>query len=965
MYLGTFHFSKISAGLLLAAASTATHAIKPSDTLYDTSINLGFDVLPIYYQWSLPALNLEAAWDLATGHAYLGTLDSGIDIDHPDLVGNFRQQFSYDAYDPSDVDDDGFYNVDGNAFHRSQLNYSIGHGTHAAGIMAAMSNNGIGTAGVCWNCSLMVSQKYGDIVEAGDNPKDKEAISRDADGINWLVNNGAQVLNFSFGGSRSAYLLDENLTCDTLPEVYWQPGDVTNKSRMLAAAKYCDALAYADEFDVVVVAASGNGNATNDDNYPIQFPASEPSTIAVGAVDINDSATPSAGSVAIANNDSTPIQFNNGPEKDLVAPGFNILSTFYDNAYWNDITGTNSIWHPECADYIDQTTTNTPNTVLRPNGDGYGPCSGTSMAAPHVSGIVGLLRSINPLLKKDQIKEALIKHARQTGNDNDIEGKDDIYGYGIPDAFASVKDVLGQSNGQQLVNRLTPLFSLYSAHGYDHFYTTKPQMAMAAMYGQLQPQPITRLPEMAGTEHLSWYPTTYEDPKVPGYNSFPKPGFWWSDIPRASAYILTTHTNPFTHQSDLVPLYRLSFQGAHDSNVNNVDHTYATNQTEIDAYVAAGYQLDGIEGYIFSKNEVQPEGTVRLYRKYNYARDDHAIFPETQLSEMASKGYTQNSLDEWIGYVFLNQDSDSDGLIDGFERIVGTKMDVSDSDNDGISDGIEVNSYPYTDPMDTIPNPIAVATFLKESQPRWLATNFSEQFLDTTILFSQMQSFNGSDPASLRMRNLTSTGFDLLLEEEQSADTELGHANEVIGLLGLREGEILDRDGNAIGESGLITSNTSNGGDWKTLIFSRSYENPVLLMEMVTFNGGQPAHLRLKNVSSTGAQYQIEEWDYLDGGHASETIGYIVLEQGTQTLHDGHSIQAGVTAINHHWADISFEDMGGQPVVFSQSQTYNGGQAIVTRQREIVSNGFQVRLQEEEANDGAHAIETVGYLVIQ
>jgi hypothetical protein len=52
-------------------------------------------------------------------------------------------------------------------------------------------------------------------------------------------------------------------------------------------------------------------------------------------------------------------------------------------------------------------------------------------------------------------------------------------------------------------------------------------------------------------------------------------------------------------------------------------------------------------------------------------------------------------------------------------------------------------------------------------------------------------------------------------------------------------------------------------------------------------------------------------------------------------------------------------------VVFSQSQTDRGDQAVITRQREVLSNGFQLRIQEEEGNDGTHAVETVGYIVIQ
>lgn len=50
----------------------------------------------------------------------------------------------------------------------------------------------------------------------------------------------------------------------------------------------------------------------------------------------------------------------------------------------------------------------------------------------------------------------------------------------------------------------------------------------------------------------------------------------------------------------------------------------------------------------------QPSGTTKLYRKYNSDSDDHAIFPESQLSAMAAAGYTINSGAEWIGWVYEN-----------------------------------------------------------------------------------------------------------------------------------------------------------------------------------------------------------------------------------------------------------------------------------------------------------------------
>jgi serine protease len=870
------------------------------------------------YQWALSSLNMPEVWEYSRGHAYLSMIDVSIDTTHPDLLANFRSHFSkdfaygndsVDTFDPEDKNQE-------NSLTTSDIQ-NTGHGTHVAGILAAGSDNGRGVTGVCWHCSLMVG-KLGYVHQANDTlgvhdySRDRNLGKEDLiNGIYYMIETGAQVINLSLHSTDPG-------SCKKYPAIN---------------DPFCQVLALADEMDVVIAAAAGNkGWEVEDDNWNVDFPANDYRVIAVGAVD-------STGTV--------PAWSNKGPEIDLVTPGVDILSTFNKDMDW--ILKYPDIYKipfsPNCGDSVSAESR-------------YGNCSGTSMSTPYVSGIAAILRSTNPLLNKRQIKELLTSKARRPDNPDNAYDHDNAYGYGLPDTLASVKAALGTVNGVTLKNRLTPLFSFYSSAGQDHFYTTVPQMAMAALYEHLQPQPENG--------EVKW--RSSGGSRTPGYYSFPRYSWMPSEPPMASVYIFTTHNNPVDPATELVPLYRLSRQVVNGSNQNNINHTYTTEQAGIDLFegMHKGYKLDGIEGYIYPRTmPVQPAGTVKLYRKYNQARDDYAIFPESELSTMMAQGYTDNYGNDWIGYVYPNQDSDHDGLIDGFEEIIGTSNSNPDSDNDGISDGAEVNNYPYSDPMDTIPNPIAVETFLKESNPHWLATDFSEQFLDTTILFSQMQSFNGSDTASLRMRNLTSTGFEVLLEEEKSADTELGHANEVIGLLGLREGEILDSDGNTIGEAGLVTSNTSNGGDWKTLTFSRSYANPVLLMEMLTFNGEQPAHLRLKNVSNTGAQYQIEEWDYLDGAHASETIGYIVLEQGTQTLHDGHSIQVGVTAINHGWADVSFENMGGQPVVFSQSQTYNGGQAIVTRQREVLSNGFQVRLQEEEANDGAHAIETVGYIVIQ
>ncbi len=242
--------------------------------------------------------------------------------------------------------------------------------------------------------------------------------------------------------------------------------------------------------------------------------------------------------------------------------------------------------------------------------------------------------------------------------------------------------------------------------------------------------------------------------------------------------------------------------------------------------------------------------------------------------------------------------------------------------------------------------------------------NYLEAFTDTPVLISQLQTYDGGDTASIRMRSATGQGVELRIEEETSRDQETTHTDEIVGFLGVMQGDIVDSTGRIIGEAGFVTANTTSNADWRFLSFSGSYTNPIVVMNMVTHNGGHPSHIRLKNIATGSVEYQIEEWDYLDQAHTTETMAYLVLEQGEFTPAEGRQLLVGATTTTHAWQQVEFQDMGGTPVVLTQSQTYSGGQAVVTRHRNVSSNGFQVRLQEEEAQ-GSHALESIGYIAIQ
>ncbi len=170
----------------------------------------------------------------------------------------------------------------------------------------------------------------------------------------------------------------------------------------------------------------------------------------------------------------------------------------------------------------------------------------------------------------------------------------------------------------------------------------------------------------------------------------------------------------------------------------------------------------------------------------------------------------------------------------------------------------------------------------------------------------------------------------------------------------------------SIGESGTVSVNQPDRDAWRTVSLRGAYDNPVVIMKPVSYNGIHPAHVRLRNVRSERFEFQIEEWTYQDGKHVEETIQYIVMESGAYISSSGNRIEVGTTATDHQFTRRDFvQNFTTTPVVFAQSQTRNGPYPIVTRQRNTSSTGTEIRLQEEEGLDGIHVSETVGYTAIE
>jgi serine protease len=535
----------------------------------------GSGLAPGAYQWGMQALNFPAAWGVERGTAYVADLDIGIYcaggtvapcVTHPDLQQNFREQFSANFYAGDTTIAEHIFAVPG-------VGNFTGHGTHVAGILAATPEYGAftnhnansGVAGGCWTCSL---------VEIKDSLSDAAT----ANSITYAVEHGLQILNMSFGDAEST------------PQFAYC-GDTTNDST-------CTAMAYADDRDVLVAAASGNKYVAR-----IQFPAQLADTIAVGGLDFGGTfwrdgygASCTPGSSGNECGSDYGLQ-SDGVTPQVVAPAKDVLSTFHYGYDYNPGINCGDTYGPSSGAIA----------------SGYGDCTGTSMSSPHVAAIVALMRSANPLMSKANIKTALLASTSPcTGTDSTKCGA------GIPDAAKAVQSALGPG----AKNRLTALFSFYSATADDHLYTIFPQMALAALYsGQMIPQPPSASIAYSGIGST-----------VPGYALYPQPSSCASPCPagttpQAIISVFTSHVDPTDATAELVPLYRMSYSCP--SACVHVSHVYTTDSVGLSAFGSAGYVLDGIEGYIYPSSKAQPAGTVKLCRKYNSTRDDYILFTGT------------------------------------------------------------------------------------------------------------------------------------------------------------------------------------------------------------------------------------------------------------------------------------------------------------------------------------------------
>ncbi|MEL6520617.1 MAG: LamG domain-containing protein, partial [Pseudomonadota bacterium] len=168
-------------------------------------------------------------------------------------------------------------------------------------------------------------------------------------------------------------------------------------------------------------------------------------------------------------------------------------------------------------------------------------------------------------------------------------------------------------------------------------------------------------------------------------------------------------------------------------------------------------------------------------------------------------------------------------------------------------------------------------------------------------------------------------------------------------------------------EVGTLTVRQNNADQWHKVTFDEAIQNAVVIMGPIYDEYHQPAVPRVRNVTSEGFEFQIDEWDYLDGGQIPVEISWIAGSEGVHEI-DGTTIQFGSTvADGKRQQQVSLEDadFGDAPIVLTQVASDNDEKAVVSRAGGVFNDSFEFRLQNEQAKASeAHADEDVHWVAI-
>jgi glutamine amidotransferase-like uncharacterized protein len=224
----------------------------------------------------------------------------------------------------------------------------------------------------------------------------------------------------------------------------------------------------------------------------------------------------------------------------------------------------------------------------------------------------------------------------------------------------------------------------------------------------------------------------------------------------------------------------------------------------------------------------------------------------------------------------------------------------------------------------------------------WVTVNFDNSFSSTPLVFTQANSNNGN-LVLVRLRNINANSFQMKILGAKIPET--------VAWLAVQEQEV--------GQTMRTYKYQNKYTTWYSLAFQTPFTSiPYVLAQVQTYNGSEDVHVDMKEVTTAGLKYRLEEPPIYDRKHLYEYIGFLAFEEFEQSNY-------GKISVSTSWTTVEFaQDFVNPPYIIAQVNSENEADMVNVVIKNVNTHSFDIKLAEYPQNDGVHGNEQVTYLAL-
>lgn len=241
----------------------------------------------------------------------------------------------------------------------------------------------------------------------------------------------------------------------------------------------------------------------------------------------------------------------------------------------------------------------------------------------------------------------------------------------------------------------------------------------------------------------------------------------------------------------------------------------------------------------------------------------------------------------------------------------------------------------------------------------WLVVNLNRTY-QRPIIVAGAPSYAGTDPITVRVRNVTQNSFKIRLEEWDCLDAT--HAFEAVSYFAVEAGIHTLPNGKK-----LMADTLALDHNFIDHSFPQSFTlRPVVLAQTMSTREASPVTIRqnANNANQSSFRLRLQEVQGSDGIHTAETVGYIAIEPGEFDGYLPFEVQQTNNLVEEVWDTLRFvQNYEHAGLFLGQIASYNGGDVCALRHRSVAGGQVELFLEEETCGDAeiGHVLEEVAY----